>query len=213
MAFSGSLRLTLSHSYTNPLDLSIPADNMRYEVTSSLTNGVSVNQADVVWHDRRTLVATSEELDLYGTLVEAFGVTVDILRVKGIVIYNRNTAGGENLTVGGAAANTFVNWVGAANDTVIVRPGGVLALWSPRFGYQVAAGTTDRLKIDSGTATVSYDVYVLGCTATTSSSSSTTCTTSTSCSTCSTLSTTSSTCSTCSTLSTTSSTCSTCSTP
>jgi hypothetical protein len=70
--------------------------------------------------------------------------------------------------VGGAAANQFLTWVGAATHTVTVRPGGLFQLIAPdATAYAVTATTADLLRItNSGAGTsVTYDIVLLGASA------------------------------------------------
>ena len=157
-----TLRLALSGSYINALDNSSPVDRLDYTIDDTLATGDGADQAELLWHDRRTLAATSEELDLAASLTDAFGATLTFATIKGIVIYNRSTTTAENLTVGGAASDTLDSFFGDATDTVTIGPSGCLFLWNPKDGYTVTASTGDKLKIDSGAATVIYDIVVIG---------------------------------------------------
>ena len=133
-----------------------------------VTNGTGADQADLLWHDQRTLSAsTSEDLDLAGSLTNSFGTTVTFARIKGIIV-SAASGNGDNIQVGGAASNQFVNWVANSSDIINVRPGGTFALIAPdATAYAVTAGTGDLLKInnaDSGAA-ATYDIYLIGATA------------------------------------------------
>lgn len=136
--------------------------------TYSWPSGTGLDQADLVFTDTRTLTASStESLDLAGSLVDASGATLTFARVKAILI--RAAAGNtNNVNVGGAASNGFVNWVADPTDIVIVRPGGLFLLIAhDATGYAVTASTGDLLKIansSSGTS-VTYDIVIIGCSA------------------------------------------------
>ena len=163
MATSLSVTLTfkIAHDYTNALDLSTPKDDFDLTLSDTLSNGTGNDQVDVVWHDQRTLATTSENLDLAGSLTSAFGSTVTFAKVKGICIKNMSTTTTQIVTVGGAAATQFINWVGDSSDTVKVGPDGILFLWSPMDGYAVTAGTGDLLKIATS-ANITYDIWIIG---------------------------------------------------
>jgi hypothetical protein len=133
-----------------------------------IASGTGANQADLVWSDQRTLTTgASEELDLSGSLVDAFGTTLAFARIKALVIYAA-TGNGALIQVGGSAANGFVNWVASATDIINVRAGGTFALIAPdATAYAVTAGTGDLLKItntDGGAAAI-YDIYIIGASA------------------------------------------------
>ncbi|MFC8267811.1 hypothetical protein ACFUIZ_19070 [Streptomyces cinereoruber] len=133
----------------------------------SLVDGTGAGKADRVWTATRTLAASaSEDLDLAGTLVDAFGATVSFAKIKALMV---SAAAGNtnNVVIGGASSNGFITWVGAATHTVIVRPGGALALLTGEAdanGYAVTAATGDLLKIaNSGSGTpVTYSIAIIG---------------------------------------------------
>ena len=85
-------------------------------------------------------------------------------------------ASGETLTVGGATFNAFMRFVADYTDQIVLGPGGVLFLWNPIDGYDVAAGgggsgsgsgsasgsAEENLTIDPGSATITYDIVLIG---------------------------------------------------
>lgn len=134
----------------------------------SLVNGTGLNQADMLWMDRRTLTASSnEELDLAGALIDAFGATLTFARIKAILI-KADATNTNDVHVGGAAANAFVNWVANSSDIIVVKPGGVFLLGTGHAtAYAVTAGTGDKLKItnSAGGSSVIYDIIIIGASA------------------------------------------------
>lgn len=130
-----------------------------------LTSGTGANQADRIFADTRTIAASgTDPLDLAGVLVDAVGTTMTLLRAK-LLYVAASAANSNNVVVGGAGANAFINWVGAAAHTVNVRPGGFLCLYAPdAVAYAVTAATGDILNIaNSGAGTsVTYDVVIMG---------------------------------------------------
>lgn len=167
MALDSTLSLSLAAKQTTPLDLGEATATLSKEYRAKLVTGTSAGQVDRIFHDTRTLAASAnEDLDLAGSLVDALGVALTFVKVKGLFI---SAAAGNtnNVVVGGAASNGFVSWVGAAAHTVIVRPGAVLGLFAGQAdaaGYPVTAGTGDLLRVaNSGAGTsVTYDVVVIG---------------------------------------------------
>jgi len=143
-------------------DLNSTRGALSHPLSDTLATGTAANQADKMWYDSHSLAATSEDLDLAGSLTDVFGNTVTFVKVKAIIIHNKSTTATENLAVGGAAANQFINWVANASDIVNVGPDGILFLWSPIDGYAVTAGTGDLLKIDAGSDTIAYDIIIIG---------------------------------------------------
>lgn len=163
-SLTGNLTVDLGTTYLNTLDLSSPTDVLAVNKQWALTNGVGDDQADVVWHDQRTLAATtSESLDLYGSLTGPLGVTVNMVKVKALYIENLSTL--YELKVGGAASEEWTSWVGASGDKVYIKPGGALLLVAPKAaGYSLgAAGANAQLKIENtGAGECTYNIVVVG---------------------------------------------------
>lgn len=166
MALSTFLDMTLRWEHTSALDFSTVRDDGQLVLSDSLTDGVIVDKADKKFTDRRSLAATTENLDLAGGLTDAFGVTLTFAKVKAIAIRNNNTTAGENLTIGGgsdgsgtAAFPLFAH----ASDKYTLGPGGIFFVWEPSLaGKAVTATSADILRLDSGASTVSYDIIIIG---------------------------------------------------
>lgn len=164
MPLTSRLLLDFDADYTSPLDLSTTINSLGFTRQINLASGTGAGQADKIWHDERTLTASSsEDLDLAGTLVDAFGVTLTFARVKGIVVY-ASPANTNNVVLGNVT-NGIVGWFGAATHTISVRPGGLFTIFATdATAYAVTAGTADLLHVaNSGAGTgVTYDVVVIG---------------------------------------------------
>lgn len=168
MPLSTKLQMDLAADYTNPLDLATGLTPLRFSRQIALAAGTAAGQADKIWHDERTLAASaSEDLDLAGTLVDAFGVAMTLARVRGLIIY-ASSANTNQVIIGNAGSNGWVGPFGAATHTLSVHPGGLLALFAPGTnGYAVTAGTGDLLHVanSAGGTPVTYDVVVIGASA------------------------------------------------
>jgi hypothetical protein len=155
-------------SLTDPLDLSTPVDALDYTSRLSWSSGTGVNAADMLWHDRRTLSASAtENLDLAGGLTNAFGDAQTFARVR-LLYVAASSANTNNVLVGGDATSTFLTWVVAENDAVVVRPGGFMMLAAPdATAYAVTATTGDLLTItnSAGSTSVTYDIVIIGASA------------------------------------------------
>jgi len=129
-------------------------------------SGTGDNQFDRIWTDERTLSATSESLDLAGSLTSQLdGTTVTFVEVGGIWLYNTATSAASVLIAGGAASNqAYVGLFGAAADKIKIGALGQLFWFAPLDGggLTVTAGTGDLLKIDAGAATITYRIALLG---------------------------------------------------
>ena len=164
MALTTKIVAQVVATLTSPLDLSTPTDALDYTQRISLTSGTGSGQADMLWHDQRTLAASgSENIDLAGSLTGAFGTTLTFARIKGLVV--AAAAGNtNNVQVARGAANGCTLFL-AASDGLVVRPGGVFAWFAQdATGIAVTAGTGDILTITNGAGgtSVTYDIIVIG---------------------------------------------------
>lgn len=164
MALDTRLKLTLDANFTSPLDLQSRSAPVALAVSKALTNGTAANQANLVWSDQRTIAASgNDDLDLAGTLADAFGSTITFARIKTLIV-KASSANVNNVVVGGASS-TFTTWVTGTNPAVLVRPDGLLVLSaSDATSYAVTATSADTLRITNGGAgtSVVYDIVVIG---------------------------------------------------
>jgi len=163
--FSGNLKMALAGVLTGDNDLSTVTQSFNYSKSYNITNGTGADQANMIWADQRTITASStDDLDLYGGLSNAYGTTINFTSIKGIIIV-ADASNTNDVVVGGDGSAALINWVGAANDTVVVKPGGMFALINPNAnGYAVTATTADILQIanSSSGSSVIYDIILLG---------------------------------------------------
>ncbi|WP_315759307.1 hypothetical protein [Bradyrhizobium sp. SZCCHNRI2007] len=114
-----------------------------------LSYGAGYGKADMSFSDDRALsVSTSENLDLYGVLLDAFGQTINAGKIKAILIDNQETSSGT-LTVGAAASNTFNGPFSGATSSIDIKPGD-RAVFVSRTGWPVTSATADILKVACG---------------------------------------------------------------
>lgn len=167
MALTTKFVTQVTSTLTDALDLSTVTDPLAYTQRTTLTSGTAANQADMLWHDRRTLAASAtEDLDLAGVLVNGLGDTQTFARVKGFLVFAA-AANTNNVQVTRPAANGVPLFI-AAGDGVNVRPGGTLLIIAPdATGYAVTAATGDLLTFTNSGAgtTVTYDVVIIGASA------------------------------------------------
>ncbi|MDP2307992.1 MAG: hypothetical protein Q8P18_18350 [Pseudomonadota bacterium] len=127
--------------------------------------GTTDNKQNRVWTDTRTLVATSETLDLYGSLPEAIGgAVINFVEVRGILIKNRATNPGFLLTVGNGAAAAYQGLFNGAAERIKVPASGCFLWFAPLDGggLVVTNTTAQDFKLDSGAATITYDIAIWG---------------------------------------------------
>jgi len=130
-----------------------------------LASGTGYGKADIAFMDQRTLAAsTTENLDLSGALLDAFGQTINAVKVKAIEIENPE-ASLSNLTIGAAAANAFLGPFNDATDAIVLKPGDK-AVFVSRTGWVVTAATGDILKVANGAGgTVNYLIKIIAASA------------------------------------------------
>lgn len=162
---STKLDATLSWTYRNIESGSgrTITDDNSVSLVQTLANGSLINQADIIYRTQATVNdAANTDIDLAGSLSDAFGNTLTFSLIKGIWISNKNTTAAENLDVGGGS-NTFDSWLGATGDVITVGPGGVFCLWNPSLaGYAVTATTGDILRLTGEGGNITYDLVLVG---------------------------------------------------
>lgn len=164
MALDSRLVVSAVSKYTSALDLATGVVPLEFTKSIALASGVGSGQADKIWHDERTIAASgTDDLDLAGVLADAFGSTLTLARVKGLIVAAA-AANVNNVVVGNAASNAWATLLGATH-TLQVRPGGLIAAFAPdATGYAVTGGTGDILRIANGGAGtgVIYDIVIIG---------------------------------------------------
>jgi hypothetical protein len=168
MSLTTRLAVTLTAMQYAAKDLGTARFPVSYDKAMQLASGTAAGQADLLFSDTRTIVASgTDPLDLAGSLTDALGTTLSFARIKGLIV--AAAAGNVNdVVIGGAASNGFVSWVGDPTDKIKVKPGGLLVLMSPgATSYPVTAATADQLLIanSGGTTSVTYDVVIIGASA------------------------------------------------
>lgn len=165
---TSTLSIAASVDLSKALDLTTPQDQLVFRRSAQLADGVAAGQADIVFHDRRTVAGSgSEDLDLAGGLTDALGDPVTFARVKGLFI-SAAAANTTNVVVGNAVSNGWATLLNAAG-TLTLRPGaavGAFAGVADATGWAVTAGTGDLLHIANGGASpATYDVVIVGASA------------------------------------------------
>lgn len=160
-----ALSLSVQGTLTKALDLASVASPLQFGKSIALANGVGANQADKIFHDIRTINASSnDDLDLAGVLVDAVGDALTFVKVKMIVVV-ADSANVNNVIVGGAGATQMVGPFGANTHTVAVAPGGLFAVArADATGWAVGAGATDIFRVTNGGAgtSVTYSIVIVG---------------------------------------------------
>lgn len=168
MPLSSALAMSASGTLSTVLDLGTASFPMGLSSAVSLSTGTTAGKADKAFSDTRTLAASAtEDLDLAGVLLDAFGVAITFARIKGLII-KASAANVNNVVVGAATAP----WITLLNSTgtITLRPGAsfcAMAGVADATAYGVTATTADILKVaNSGAGTsVSYSICIIGASA------------------------------------------------
>lgn len=159
---TGEIAVSLNVTQVGTADLGNPTVKAAITELFQFTAGnAALGTADVMFKDTRTLAASgTENLDLAGVLVDAFGATATSAEI--IAIYVKAAAANTNNVVIGNVTNGFVGPLGATG-TYTVSPGDFF-LATSRAGWAVTAATGDLLKITNSAAgtPVTYDVVIIG---------------------------------------------------
>jgi|SRR5918993_3027400 hypothetical protein len=165
MTLNSTLALAVFAEQASALDLGSGSFPFRLQRSVQLSSGTGAGQADRVFTDRRTLAASAtEDLDLAGVLLDAFGSTITFARIKGLAIAAAAT-NVNNVVIG---ADATAPWATLLNSTgtLTLRPGGSFAAIAgvADTGYAVTATTGDILQVaNSGAGTsVTYDICIIG---------------------------------------------------
>lgn len=166
MALTSRLSFALASTLTGTHDFAPPGSVLNLAGQIDLSSGTAAGQADKVFADQRTLAASAtEDLDLAGSLADAFGATITFVKVKALLV--RAAVGNtNNVVVGAASSNPWATLLNSTG-TVTLRPGAGFLAWAgaaDATGYGVTASTGDLLKIANSAAgtSVTYDVAVIG---------------------------------------------------
>lgn len=165
MAFGLKALVQLESELTSPLDLSTPSSLVKIAQQITFLQGAGAGQADMIWHDRRTIAASAtDSLDLAGTALQnPFGANLTFARLK--MIFVRAAAANTNNVNVVRPASNGVPWALAAGDGFAVKPGGLFLWHDPSAaGAVVTAGTGDLIDIvnSAGGTSVEYDVVLVG---------------------------------------------------
>lgn len=150
-------------------------NSSRLRSVKDLDDGHGVNQADAVWDVANQSLAAGGSATFALDALERtlFGDTiyVSLLKVKAILIVNKNTSGSGYLLLGGASSNEWYAPFAAAGDKLKIMTGGTLLMAAPRDGWSVTT-SAKNLKIAAVTDAIAFDIAILGTRTADSSSSS-----------------------------------------
>jgi hypothetical protein len=171
MALTTKITIGIVATLTAALDLATSTTPLAYPLVYEWPNGVAADQADMAWHDRRTIAASgTDDLDLAGGLTDAYGATITFVKIRALLVV-ADAANTNAVILGNATTNAWGGGVattgpplGHATHTTRVHAGGAVLYLSPDAGFGVTAGSIDVLRVaNSGAGTeVIYDIIAVG---------------------------------------------------
>lgn len=165
---SGTSKLVYDLSNTDAADIGQPSDPIGITRQATWTT----SNADRIYRETISLNGAVVNRDLFGSLTDAFGNTVNFATVRELTILNRSVVAGESLLVYG----NFVTGAllsGVVDDAVklIVGPGqtvnGVVEPGRLHFtnhvdGFTVTDTTQERITLDPGAKTFDVELIIIG---------------------------------------------------
>jgi hypothetical protein len=163
---ASEIKVSLAWLFQDASALSNITDTAQLDYHRAIADGTGAGQADKVWHAERVLSAgANEDLVLSGLPLTLFAnsMTISLANVKAILLVNSAIDTGEDLIVGGAASHEWQGPFVAAGDKLVVPADSCLLLLNKIAGWNVAAGSADRLCIaNNGTGDITYRIAILG---------------------------------------------------
>jgi hypothetical protein len=166
MALQATLSVSLKATQTGPNDFTDKFTPL-VEKALKLTDGTTANKADLLFCDERTVAtASNDDIDLSGSLTDAFGVSIAAAEIVAILIINgpiSGTANTTDLTIG-AGSNPFIGFLGATDPIGPIKPGGFFVLGAGDAAGigEVTADTGDILRIaNSAGASATYQIAIV----------------------------------------------------
>lgn len=163
MPLTANIGIAVNGNHTSALDLGTATLPFAASLAVALASGTGSGQADRIFTDIRTLAASAtENLDLAGSLVDAFGATITIVKLKAVIIL-ADSGNTNDVQITRPASNGVPMFL-AAGDGVPVQPGGAFVWVAPGAGVTVTAGTGDLLTItnSAGSSGVTFTVILIG---------------------------------------------------
>src|SRR5262245_38170881 len=126
---SGKIQVNFSALLQNTVGLGAAQSSIAESYIKNFASGIGADQADRIYSERDKSISGATDIDLRGSLVDALGAAMVMVRVKALLVIaaDANTAA---IQVGGDAAAALIG-IADVSDIVAVRPGGILLLYAP----------------------------------------------------------------------------------
>lgn len=172
VSFSGTFRIIDEWVHSDSNSVSTPKDTTNYRFFQPFTDGSGDDQMQDQYVAQATVSAgvdvKEDSYDLAGGLIDVFGNTLTFATMKKLIIINRSTTAGEDLTIGGPSAGTTGALVtdlfdGDSDSRLKIKAGYGFALGGGEAGYTVTGGSADVLVVtNAGTGDITYDIIIAG---------------------------------------------------
>jgi hypothetical protein len=128
------------------------------------TNGAATGLSKIYAVESAIAGSGTNNLDLYGTMLDSFGATVNMIKVKLMFVSFSNSMASASVTLSPGASAGFTNWNDGATAGVKIRSGGAFFLAAPdATGYPVSNGVCDALQVVNGSTNAgSVKVIIAG---------------------------------------------------
>lgn len=160
---TGKTSVVIDLKNIKALDLNEVMDELNIDSGIKWTFGTGSNQANVLFHDKRTVdQGASETLDLNasGTLKDAFGDALTMDAIK--FLYIKNTSADLTVSVfGGAALDLLI--MSGTTDSLKLPPGSFMMWACPTApGIVTTVNKNLKLTVSAGSGSAIIEVAALG---------------------------------------------------
>jgi hypothetical protein len=158
---TSKLIVSLTSILQNSIGLASAQATIETGVNKALATGTGADQCDRVYSENDKSISAAYDLDLSGSLLDAFGAAAVFAKVRAVLVV-ADPANSGDVVIGGDAA-AFLMGFGAVGHTFAVKPGGVFLAYAPAAaGYAVVAATGDILQFAPSAGTQVFDFAILG---------------------------------------------------
>ena len=163
---ASEIKASIQWAFQESLALTTVGDASQLAYDDALASGTAADQADRIWSDQRTLAAgANDDLDLTALAHSVFGSTVSInlARVKAILIIHTSTTAGERLWLDSSVTNGFTGpFAGSATSKLEIGADSAALLASKKDGWATASNNKVLRIHNAGAHTAVYNIVVLG---------------------------------------------------
>ncbi|MBX3380895.1 MAG: hypothetical protein KF805_12455 [Phycisphaeraceae bacterium] len=162
MSFTGKVQALVSWALTAGSGItSAAASSSVSDLLTNFTDGTGDGKASGVYVKSGSISASAnDDIDLSGSVTNAFGTTVAMAKIKAIAIKNKATTTGYNLLIGGSASAAITTILGGTAPTLKIGPKGWVVLNNPFDGHVVTATTADILRLTASGGDITYDLAI-----------------------------------------------------